>query len=124
MSKVGKVIILLGFIVFAVGLFITACIYPVFFNRSLASYFAILIAIFGVCFSFAKNETLANFGTAFSVFSGFFGYLILNLVLKDSSSLREEEIAIIAVAVGLFIMLIGAMVKFILQLLDGVKSKK
>lgn len=126
MKIVGKIIILLGFILFAVGLFVTACIYPDFFNSSLIPYFAILIAIFGVCFSFAQNKTIANFGTAFSVFSGLFGYLILNRFFKDMdyyrSSYKGEEVTIV-VAVGLFIMLIGAMVTFMLQLLNFIEHK-
>ena len=126
MSKVGKAIILVGFIVSVIGSFISALVYPDFFDRSLTPYFASLIAIFGVCFSFAQNKTLANFGTAFSVFSGIFGYFILNRFFEDveyhGRSYKGEEVTIV-VAVGLFIMLIGAMVTFTLQLLNLIEHK-
>ena len=126
MKNIHKIIILTGFIVFVVGLIITISVCSDFFSMSLIVYFAIIIAIVGVCFAFAQNKTLVNFGTAFSALSGVNGYLILDSVfnfMKYYSSSYKFEVVIV-VAVGLMIMLIGAGVKFILQIVEYFESKK
>ena len=134
MKSVHKGIILSGFMIAAVGLLISGFAYDdfvkMFFRTSSVyntstGYMIVVISILGVCFTFAQNKTLINFGTAFSAFSGILGFFIFSGVLQSmKNTYNYKGEILIVVAVGLIIMLLGAIVKLIMDFVFGVQNKE
>lgn len=129
MKNVNKIIVLIGFIVASVGLLLSIIFYENILQIFLipymgAGYLIAIIAILAVCFTFAQNKTLVHCGTALSLFSGLLGFWIgMYIRHQKIHSYGYKGEIVVLVAAGLIIMLCGAIVKFIVDLINYFKQK-
>ena len=134
MKNLNKIIILIGFVVATVGLLLSVIFYEdvlrifLLSNTSacgLSGYIIAIIAILAVCFTFAQNKTLVNFGTALSVLSGIMGFCVgMYIRYRVIHDYIYNGKIIGLVAIGLIIMLCGAIVKLIMDLVNYFKQKR
>ena len=133
MKNLNKIIVFIGFIVASVGLLLSIIfhegIFQIFLllNTSafgLSGYIIAIIAILAVCFTFAQNKTLINFGTALSGLSGIIGFCIgMYIRYQVIYSYSYNGKIVVLIAVGLIIMLSGAIVKLIMDLVNYFTEK-
>lgn len=101
-----KVIIAIGFIVFAVGLLVDSLITESVSLEIISAYS--LLASFGFAFVFSANSTLNKFGYVFSTLAGIYG--IANLMFTFSDAIVADF--------GAIIMLAGAIIRLIITVLE------
>ena len=101
-----KVIIAIGFIVFAAGLLVDTMIAEAVSLEIISAYS--LIAAFGFVFVFAGNATLNKLGYIFSAFAGIYG--IANVMFSFSDALIADF--------GAIVMLAGSIIRLIITILE------
>ena len=107
-KELNKVILTIGFFVFMLGLLIGALVSAEILVILQGG--VVLYSILAVCFIYAKNNIIKNVGYALTAYAGILGlyYLMWNVT--------QNAGAIIA-TIGLLIMLIGAFLYFLVEVL-------
>ena len=98
-KEFNKFFVAIGFIVFAIGLFVDSLIVESLSAEIISAYS--ILAVFGFVFVFTTNATLNKFGYSFSALAGMYG--LANIIFVPSDTIVAD--------IGSIIMLVGAVIR-------------